>query len=66
MIVIESDNESDEDRAERFTRKVVKEWTIRLLGQQVKRMEEENRWLKQQVSTLQSLVIQLLEQELVW
>ena len=65
-IIIESDDKSDEPRAERFARKAAKEWTVGLLGQKVEKMEEENGQLKQQVSTLQSLVIQLLEQELVW
>ena len=65
-IVIESDDESDEPRAERFARKAATEWTTGLLGQKVEKMEEENGQLKQQVFMLQSLVIRLLEQELVW
>ena len=65
-IIIESDDESDGSRTEKFARKAAKEWTIGLLGQKFERMEEENGRLKQQVSTLQSLVIRLLEQELVW
>ena len=51
---------------ERFARKAAREWTTGLLGQKVEKMEEENGRLKHQVFTLQSLVIRLLEQELVW
>ena len=65
-IIIESDDESDGPRAEQFARKAAKEWTVRLLGQKVKKILEEKERLEWQVSTLQSLVIRLLEQELVW
>ena len=57
-IIIESNNESDELRTERFAWKVAMEWSNSLLEQRMDKLE----W---QMGVLSNLVIQLLERDLV-
>ena len=57
-IVIESDDESDEPRTERFARKAATEWSNGLMEQRMDKLEK-------QMGTLSNLVIQLLERDLV-
>ena len=58
LIVIESNDELDEPRTERFVQKVAMEWSNSLMEQRMDKLEH-------QMGALSNLVIQLLERDLV-